>query len=245
MAVGDDSIWVAAARGAELLRIDVRTNRIRERLTIREAIGPLPPGYERGSSAVAVGEGAVWLAHGEEVSRIDPATNEVVVTIPAGGNWSGAIAAGAGAVWVAENDALQVRRPRPGFATGIAKIDPVSNAVVERLPMPGLKLPTTGASIMSGAIAVGEGSVWAAATAVDSIWRIDAHTDRKLRTIAGGSEPTNVAVGEGAVWVENHAEGTVVRIDPFSNERVATIPIGRPTRGIAAGEGAVWVTASR
>lgn len=242
LAVGGDSVWVAGGRDAALLRIDARNNRIREWIAIREKIGPLPAGYERGPSGVAVGEGAVWLAHGEEVSRIDPATGKVVATIPAGGNWSGAIAAGAGAVWVAENDSLKVRRSEPGSTTGISRIDPGSNAVTVTIPLPGLKPPGTGVSLLSGAIAVGEGGVWAAAAAADVLWRIDVDTAQVTRTIPGGHTPASVAAGLGAVWVENHSDETVVRIDPFSNVLVETIAIGRPTRGIAVGEGAVWVT---
>jgi YVTN family beta-propeller protein len=51
---------------------------------------------------LAVGEGAVWVTNTDAgtVSRIDPATNEVVKTIEVGGAPSGIVVAG-GVVWVA------------------------------------------------------------------------------------------------------------------------------------------------
>jgi YVTN family beta-propeller protein len=242
LAVGEGAVWVAGGFDRALFRIDTGSNRIRLRLRVREVIGPLPPGYELGPSGVAVGEGGVWLSHGEEVSRIDEATGKVTATIPAGGSWTGAIAAGEGAVWVAENDLVKVRLREGEGATGIAKIDPASNTVVARIPIPGLRPPQTGGSLPPGALAAGEGALWAAAPAERLLWRIDSRDDRVLSSVKGGNEPASVAVGEGAIWVENHADQTVTRIDPFSNNLVTTIQIDRPTRGIAAGEGAIWVS---
>ncbi len=54
-----------------------------------------------GPTGIAFGEGAVWVACSGDgtVSRIDPATAEVVETIAVGNRPVG-IAAGAGSVWV-------------------------------------------------------------------------------------------------------------------------------------------------
>jgi YVTN family beta-propeller protein len=51
--------------------------------------------------AIAVGEGAVWVANhdGRSISRIDPKTNRVVATIRLG-NPRSEIAAGEGSIWV-------------------------------------------------------------------------------------------------------------------------------------------------
>ncbi len=242
LAVADGSVWVAGAGEAVLLKIDTNDNRVRARMVVPESIGPLPEGYDRGPSAVAARDDGVWLAHGEEVSRIDPATGRVVATIAAGGNWSGAIVADDRAVWVVENDRLQVRRRLPGFVTGVARIDPATNAVTATIPVGGLRVPTTSGTVEPDALALGEGALWAAATPLDLVWRLEVESGERVRTIGAGPDPAGVAVGEGAVWVENHSDGVVVRIDPFSNRRVATIPIGGSTRGIAVGEGAVWLT---
>jgi streptogramin lyase len=244
LAVGKGAVWVAAGSDHALIRIDTADNVVRTRLRVPEAIGPLPEGYESGASGVAVGGGAVWLAHGEEVSRIDPATNEVVATIPAGGNWSGAIAAGEGAIWVVENGRVQTRKPKSGFTNGLLRIDPASNTVTAWVPVPGLGEPGGGEST-SGIVGVGAGAVWATVWPDDLLWRIDPVAGVGEESIAAGQEPVNVTVDERAVWIEQRNDGTVTRVDPFANRLVARLVIGRVTRGIAAGEGAVWVTVHR
>jgi YVTN family beta-propeller protein len=244
LAVGKGAVWVAAGFDHALIRIDTADNVVRTRLRVPEAIGPLPEGYESGASGVAVGGGAVWLAHGEEVSRIDPATNEVVATIPAGGNWSGAIAAGEGAIWVVENGRVQTRKPKSGFTNGLLRIDPASNTVTAWVPVPGLGEPGGGEST-SGIVGVGAGAVWATVWPDDLLWRIDPVAGVGEESIAAGQEPVNVTVDERAVWIEQRNDGTVTRVDPFANRLVARLVIGRVTRGIAAGEGAVWVTVHR
>ena len=74
------------------------------------------------------------------VTRIDPATNKVVATIPVGhGIGDGDIAVGAGSVWLSA----------PG--TPLVRIDPRSNRAVQRFTGEG-----------GGAVAVAFGSVWVA-----------------------------------------------------------------------------------
>ena len=62
------------------------------------------PSVGQGPTAVAVGEGAVWVANTQDdtVSRIDPRTAAVTQTIPVGRRPTG-VAAGDGAVWVANS----------------------------------------------------------------------------------------------------------------------------------------------
>ena len=95
----------------------------------------------RGASAVAVGEGAVWVAASldNKLVRIDPQTNSVVTAIDVG-RYPVGIAVGAGAVWVANRDDGTVSR-----------IDPESNEVVERIPV----------GSRPAGIAFAAGSVWA------------------------------------------------------------------------------------
>jgi DNA-binding beta-propeller fold protein YncE len=241
LAVLGHDVWIAAGRDRALLKVDSRDNRVRARLRVRERIGPLPAGYDVGPSAVAASPGAIWLAHGDEVTRFDPTTLRVVATIPAGGNWSGAIASVDRGIWVAVNSAVKTRRMPRGFTTGVSRIDRRSNRVLETIRVPGLRPPITSFSLFPGALTAGEGSVWIAASAGGLLWRVD--TQGAVQSMKAGFDPTTVAVGADAVWVENHGDETVLRVDPFSNESVASIAVGRPTWGIAAGEGAVWVAA--
>ena len=105
-------------------------------------VSAIPVG--NGPSAVAVGDGAVWVVnrHDGTVSRIDPATNAVSWTVRVGGDPS-AMAAGDGAVWVAGGeDGTVARIDRPPAASRRIHI---------------------GSS--PAALAVAGGSVWAAAVA--------------------------------------------------------------------------------
>ena len=232
LAVANGAVWVAGGFDQALVRIDTADNVVRLRRTVRPKLGPLPAGYERGPSAVAVGAGAVWLAHGEEVSRIDPRTARVLATIPAGGSWSGSIAFGEGAVWVPESASKKTRQRKDDDDDGVSRIDPASNAVAVTIPV--VATPR--------GLAVGEGSVWAVVPGNDTLWQIDPQANRVARTLNAGWDPWGVAVGEGAVWIENDNDRTVSRIDPRSGELSATIDVGNPLEDIAAGEGAVWVS---
>jgi YVTN family beta-propeller protein len=86
--VGAGAVWVATGRG-ELVRVERHLG-----ITASIKVG-------RDPTAVAVGEGAVWVANGRDgtVSRVEPATNEVVETIPVGNRPQDLVVA-AGAVWV-------------------------------------------------------------------------------------------------------------------------------------------------
>jgi len=232
LAAGKGAVWVAGGFEHALWRIDTADNVVRVKLAVRERVGPVSEGYDRGRSAVAVGEGAVWLAHGEEVSRIDPETNATVATIRAGGSWSGALTAGEGAVWIVEND--RKTGPRSEVGPGISKIDPRSNTVVQTI-----RTPSGPSSVIAG-----QGVVLAAIQLEDRVLWIEPATDPAFvaSTLPAGDDPVSLAFGEGAIWVANEDVGSVSRIDPYSKEIVGTLPVGRRVGGVAAGEGFVWVT---
>ena len=106
----------------------------------------LPPiRVGNGPSALAVGEGAVWVVnrHDGTLSRIDPATNQVTWTGRIGSDPT-AVAVGAGSVWVAGGEEGLVRRVEPGGTHAVVKIEARSSPA---------------------AIAVAGGSVWTAADA--------------------------------------------------------------------------------
>ena len=109
------------------------------------AEGPLQPiSVGRRPSAMAYGEGALWVANLEDdtVTRIDPGTSSAF-TIRVGAEPS-AVAVGAGSVWVAN----------AGERT-VSRIDPVRNEVVRTI-----EIGNTPAGIV-----VAGGSVWVAAQA--------------------------------------------------------------------------------
>ena len=145
---GENALWITSETGpstplraGRLTRVNPHNNEIVEVIEV----GPQP-------GRVAVGEGGVWtLNRGNgSVSRVDPATNKVVATIPAGaGVTGGEIAAGAGSVWISA----------PGVP--LIRIDPRTNRAVQRFTGDG-----------GGAVLVAHGSIWIAA-GPQITWRLD------------------------------------------------------------------------
>ncbi|MGH2394760.1 MAG: YncE family protein, partial [Candidatus Limnocylindria bacterium] len=84
------ALWIVDRAGNAVVRYDTRS-----RDQVRVLVGSRPAG-------IAIGAGGVWVANGGDgtVTRIDPATNEVVVTITVGGAPVG-IAVSGETVWVA------------------------------------------------------------------------------------------------------------------------------------------------
>jgi hypothetical protein len=184
-------------------------------------------------------------ASGASVSRIDPATNEVVAAVAAPPDQT-ALAVGKTAVWVAT---------ARGY--GLIRIDPMSNST---LFAPHVRGSTYGLAIAGATIAV--------MTAPDSAWRaaltifgrrcgfsipseyctifLRGKRVSKLR----GVSPQLASNGR-AIWVTDPRRSVVGRIDPKFLKIVDVVPIqtlveGRhiPLTGLAAGADDVWVTGS-
>ncbi|HYY07077.1 MAG TPA: hypothetical protein VFA25_00590, partial [Actinomycetota bacterium] len=107
------SVWVTAY-GVEggggvdrdaLFRIDPATNGVIATIPLETA-----PTNEVGGGGLTYADGSIWVTgggrlQGEEpealLQRVNPVTNEVVATIPLGGQFGSDVTGGAGAVWVA------------------------------------------------------------------------------------------------------------------------------------------------
>jgi YVTN family beta-propeller protein len=178
------------------------------------AVGSAPSG-------IAVGGGAVWVANNDNgtVSRVDPAVDRVVQTIPVGNAPTG-VAVGDGSVWVANSS--------DGTLT---RIDAVTGAVVKTVAL--------GAGATD--VAVGAGAVWVSDERGDRVFRVDPQSDQVTTLINVGTGPTSIATGFGSVWVANSLDGTVSRIDPQTNTVSATVAVGDGAGGITLGAGGVWV----
>jgi YVTN family beta-propeller protein len=177
---------------------------------------------------------AVWVSRRSDgaVARIDPATNQVVATIPVG-RAPGAMTVAGGVVWVA----------LPGG--GLGRIDPAgSRSTVVPVPR-----------CCAGELAAGEGALWVANRGDGTLVRVDPGTGRVAARVllprTTGQRPHQVAVGEGAVWVTSASprRGTanlLWRVDPASSQVTGTLDLGPTSAGgipnsVAAGNGAVWV----
>jgi len=177
-----------------------------------------------GAPRIAVGAGAVWAATPDaNIARIDPDSGRLEATIDAGKDaWT--VAAGKEGVWFISDNAE------------VAKIDPRTNRITQRIEV--------GASSLLG-VAVGAGSVWAAANEEGVIWRIDPRrtptSTPVTRTIDVGIGVTFVAFGDGSLWTGNYVDGTVARIDPSTNMLEARTSVSAP-QALAAGAGSAWVS---
>jgi YVTN family beta-propeller protein len=94
--------------------------------------------------------------------------------------------------------------------------------------------------LAGGALAVGEGAVWAMNDAKSTLMRIDPARNAVVARIKVGT-PEEAAAGDGAVWLSKRYENTVTRVDPATNTVTATIPVGSHPEGIAVSPGAIWV----
>ena len=134
---------------------------------------------------------------------------------------------GARGVWVA-GDALDRR---------VFRINPRKGRVVATLH---LRFPP-------GGIAAGRRAVWVTDQLGDRLARIDPATNRIVKTIPIGpepTEPTGVAVGAGSVWVANTLDRSISRIDPHSNRVMKTIQLKVIPKAVTVAHGAVWVAAN-
>jgi ABC-type branched-subunit amino acid transport system substrate-binding protein/DNA-binding beta-propeller fold protein YncE len=227
LAAGEGAVWIGNAGGGDfsnatvsVSRLDPASGRVTRTVRLRGDEGVFPVA---GAPRIAVGAGAVWAANPDgSVSRIDPESGRLVATIEARSKaWT--IAAGREGVWFLslEEDPLAVRR-----------IDPRTNRVSETIPI--------AASGLLG-VAVGGGSVWAAAQNEGLLWRIEPGLRPITRSIDVGKGASLVAFGDGAAWTGNYVDGAISRIDPGTNTVTSRTSIGTP-QALAAGAGSAWVS---
>ena len=200
-------LWVTDPDDDLVARVDPRTGATTARLAIP------------GAGAIAVGDGAVWVAGALTVSRIDPATARVTQTIPMRGRPS-AIAFGAGRVWV---------------------VDEAGRTLTRVLPATGARERTVALDDRPTALAVAYGLVWVASNAADSVTAFDPSTMAPVATVGVGGGPVALAAGGGSVWVANSLDGTVSRIDPQHPRVLATISVAGGADALAFAGPSLWV----
>ncbi len=204
--------------------------------TSNEVSDTMPAG--RAASAVAVGDGFVWVANAGDgnVWRVDPRTR-AVIKIPTRGSPVD-VAVGRGEVLVANGPehsltAIDARTGEFRFTS------------------------TLGAAYSVGSLRVvgDDGGVWFADPTTNLVGKESAG-------LQGGFLATQIAippdgskvarayedfadfsVGQGALWVAGDTLGrTLWKLDPRGRKLVATVRLPFIPAGVAAGEGAVWVT---
>lgn len=178
---------------------------------------------------MTTGDGSIWVSveSPNVVARIDPATNEVMSTIPVD-EVPGQLAIEAGSLWI-------------GLAGSVQRVDPETGQVIAEIAGPGTFLTAT------------PGAVWALDSA-NSIARIDPTTNQVVATVTLGLPADGYIISPpvgtpDAVWVmaflggeeaAGGGNGVLFRIDPTTNSVVARIDL-EMAAAFAVGDGAVWV----
>jgi DNA-binding SARP family transcriptional activator/DNA-binding beta-propeller fold protein YncE len=236
IAAGDNGVWLSSQSYNRVIRINPKTDR-----KTLISVDPTPEG-------IAVSPGAVWVVNAgllpacqASVSRIDPATNQVVKTIRIPSKGKGCaeqanLVASRNAVWVALSN-----------KKSIVRISPANNKVVATVPV---------GFLACGALAADRTVLWVTATtcagvgtgepagANPSAWpnglaQINSRTNTLTQTKVAEADPAGVAAAFGSVWVTG--VGNVDQINPTSGRRVARLHVGGSPDQLGAGFGSLWV----
>ena len=184
-------------------------------------------------SDVAIAPNGVWVTNWNDntLSRIDPATSQVLQTVPltlTGNAGPDSIAFGDGSLWVTT---IEVDDNSNLLAGSLERVSPTTGQQQATVP------------IGRGAfdVEVSPGAVWVTAYEDNAVMRIDTATNTVAATIPVPGGPVGLAFGAGSLWVSSD-DGKVARIDPATNSIVATIQTQDTGGYVAFGGGAVWVT---
>lgn len=187
VAANDDSVWLLSDARTTLQRIDPRENAIAGELR-------LPPHC----AAILFADSSIWAACPTEnrVIRIDPKTSLVSQRIEVAAEPI-ALAFGEDSLWVL------------GRKEGkLSRVDPKTNKVTATVDL-GIPGATT------GALAFGEGSLWASLPGFPVI-RVSpaAGKEKVLQEFHGEGGGGLITFGLGSVWVASPGTNSVKRYDP-------------------------------
>ncbi len=189
----------------------------------------------RTPTAVAVGEGAVWVLNADDktVSKIDPQARKVEETFGVGGTPTD-LAVGKGALWVVSNGALTFAGPLT-----VTRIDPATGAHLASLQpsLPSSPISTVG-TYPQRQIAVGVSGVWLTEPLSGGLWRIDPRTN-KVQTRLTGLSPRSLASTARGVWLAN-PDSTVVAVTARGRTAQRVQVAATTLDDVAYGDGAVW-----
>jgi streptogramin lyase/predicted Ser/Thr protein kinase len=170
----------------------------------------------RGKLRLVTGEGGVWATSSADgtLSKLDPASGEVIARTRRLGRGIAGVAVGDGVVWVSSPGTGEVIRYEPGAGT-------------QRIRVGG----------RPGAIVFGGARVWVADESGGGIVAIDPTANRVYRRgIEPRAAPLRLAVGAGAVWASSASTGVVRRVDFGSASADRRIRVGRGPAGITRGD---------
>lgn len=234
LAVGDGSLWVVgtgpsgASPGAlggvdtVLVRIDPSTDRVVDRIVLGGKV----------AADVTIDANGVWVLFGGDddkmqVARVDPATDQVVATIPLAQAYGHFIFSFGSSIVAMTNETTAT-----AIGNGVINvIDPSTNAITASVQLDAYVWP-----------AAGDGSLWVTTGTI--LERIDPQSGEVLDAVRLESTGDSLAFGAGGVWsVGANGRTSISRWDPSLGtvDLTVDLPRGADANVIAASTDAVWV----
>jgi hypothetical protein len=246
VAYGFGSVWVAGFEGNEgvIVRVDPSTH---------DVVATIPtdatPPWETGGGGLRPGLGSMWVTGSGRVSgevqaivqRIDPATNEVVETIPLGGDFGADLAIQESSIWVSlfGDDHSEVVR-----------VDSITREIAARFP---LENEWVRQIVATDAGVVVLERVWGDGLVADNVLTvIDPATNDIVTTVKTyeryGMDRYSLGTllgWDSEMWgVSGHL---LVRVDPGTGEVVEEISVegGTTCCDVAATDEGIWLGSDR
>ena len=220
------SVWVATGIDNDLVQLDAHSGGIQERLHLSSK------DQTASAHAVTAGAGAIWIASGAELLKIDPKTGSIIAR-KHDGSLEGVndVAVGGGSVWIADVSEVVFRASQADLhQTGRVHLGVIPGAVTFAFGSPWLALPAT----------FGQ-RITLAQLDPQTVQVLDSTPIGPSLGYPPGMELTS---GAGDIWVTSFDAGTLVRVDPRRGVVKATIHIGHHPFGVAFGANRIWVTVS-
>jgi hypothetical protein len=246
VAYGFGSVWVAGfdANGGMIVRVDPSTH---------DVVATIPtdatPPWETGGGGLRPGLGSMWVTGSGRVSgeaqailqRIDPATNEVVETIPLGGEFGADLAIRGSSIWVSlfGDDHSEVVR-----------LDSATREIVARFPLEHEWVRQIGATD-EGVVVLER--VWGEGLVADNVLTvIDPATNDIVTTVKTYERygRDRYSLGTFLGW-DSEMWGVsgqwLVRVEPRTGEVVEEIavPGGTTCCDVAATDEGIWLGSDR
>lgn len=222
-----------SSTGVESIRVSelekVRAADLGDRLTIVDVPDPRAPDIGNSLESMAVSEDAVWVVshRGGIVSRIDPATNEVVAAIesPILPGCMPNACVGLGAVATAGEHVWFINQ----YADAYQRVDAGSNEIVA----------SKGASGTTGLLGAA-GLIWSGVDHEDGATGMDPATGEVMVTVADGRSLAPAGFAAGSVWFAGDECRELLRVDPATGDVQATIPIDTCVGDVVEAGDEVW-----
>jgi YVTN family beta-propeller protein len=209
VAAGEGGIWVANGLDKSVSRIDAGQNAVTATIRVGGFPGP-----------IVISHGAVWVANGEgcwgcsfgTISRIDPATNEVVKTIK---TWKYGTEVSPSDLLFHGGDLWAIAGEH------VLRIDPETNKIVKWIRVPNRRLFSLpeglGQPKLHGLAVIG-GSLWVADSGQHLLWRIEMDKNTVIREPVQVGFPLRI-LGQreeepASLWIDNQREGSTLQVKP-------------------------------